>query len=141
MRAKNVGLLLFALLLLCPAHARAQQRLLTIDDIYDPVKKLNFAVPSKERVWLNDGEHYLEGVKRGDANALMKVNARTGEAAPFFDAARMEAALAKVQGVTAEEAKSLAHQDSYKLNRAQTAVLLKAANDLVYYELNADAAV
>ena len=141
MRPKNVGLLLFALLLLCPAAARAQQRLLTIEDIYDPVKKLNFAVPTTERTWLNDGEHYLEGVKRGDSNVLMRVNARTGEAAPFFDAARMEAALAKVQGVTAEEAKTLAHEESYKFNRAQTAVLLKAANDLVYYELNADAAV
>ena len=141
MRPKNVGLLLFALLLLCPAHARARQRLLTIEDIYDPVKKLNFAVPTTERVWTNDGGHYLEAVKRGGSNVLMRVNARTGEAAPFFDAAKMEAALAKIQGVTADEAKSLAQGESYKLNRSQTAVLLQAANDLVYYELNSDTAV
>ncbi|MET0645484.1 MAG: S9 family peptidase [Pyrinomonadaceae bacterium] len=137
MRPKNVGLLLFALLFLCPAAARAQQKLLTIEDIYDPAKKVSFSgVPAKERVWLNDGEHYLESMKWSGSTALMKVNARTGEAKPFLDAARMEAALAKIQGVSAEEAKSLARQDSYKLNGAQTAVLLNVAGDLVYYELN-----
>ena len=141
MRLQNVGLILFALLLLCPAAARAQQKLLTIEDIYDPVKKVSFSgAPAKERTWLNDGEHYLESMKRGDANVLMKVNARTGEAAPFFDAARMESALSKVQGVSAGDAKALAHQDSYRLNPAQTAVLLKHDNDLIYYELNADSA-
>lgn len=141
MRLKQLGLLLCALLLLCPAVARAQQKLLTIDDLYDPAKRVSFSgTPAKERTWLGDGEHYLESMKRGDANVLMKVNARTGAAAPFFDAARMEAALAKVQGVSAPEAKSLAREDSYKLNRAQTAVLLKVANDLVYYELNAETA-
>jgi dipeptidyl-peptidase-4 len=141
MRPKHVGLLLFTLLLLRPAAVGAQEKLLTIDDIYDPAKKVSFSgTPAKERVWLEGGEHYLESMKRGDSAALMKVNARTGEAAPFFDAARMEAALSKIQGVSAEEAKSLAHEDSYKLNRAQTAVLLNVANDLVYYELNSDAA-
>ena len=142
MRPKNVGLILCLLLLLCPAAARAQQKLLTVEDIYDPVKKVSFSgPPAAERTWLADGEHYLESVKRGDANVLMKVNARTGGATPFFDAARMTAALSKIQGVSAEDAKSLAQEESYKLNRAQTAVLLKAANDLVYYELNSDAAV
>jgi dipeptidyl-peptidase 4 len=137
MRLKNAGLLLFALLLLCPAAARAQQKLLTIEDIYDPAKKVSFSgVPAKERTWLNDGEHYLESMERNGLTSLMKVNARTGEAVPFFDAAKMESALAKIQGVSADEAKSLAHAGSYKFNRAQTAVLLNVAGDLVYYELN-----
>src|SRR5215204_1799841 len=119
MRLKNVGLLLCALLLLCPA-ARAQQKLLTIDDIYDPAKKVSFSgVPAATLEWLKDGEHYLHSRKAEGGDVLMRVNARTGQAAPFFDAAKMEAALAKVQGVSAEDAKSLAHQDSYKLNREQ----------------------
>jgi dipeptidyl-peptidase-4 len=139
MRPQNFGLLLCALLLLCPAPARAQQKLLTVEDIYDPVKKVSFSgTPPGALEWLKDGEHYLQS-RKGEG-VLMRVNARTGQAAPFFDAARMESALAKIQGVSAGDAKALAHQDSYKLNRAQTAVLLKAANDLVYYELNSDAA-
>ncbi|HEX8294183.1 MAG TPA: S9 family peptidase, partial [Pyrinomonadaceae bacterium] len=141
MRPKNVGLFLFALLLLCPAAARAQGRLLTVEDIYDPEKKVSFSgTPPAGLAWLKDGEHYLQSRKQGDADVLVRVNARTGAAAPFFDAARMEAALSKMQGVSAGEAKSLARQDSYKLNPAQTAVLLNVAGDLVYYELNSDAA-
>ncbi len=142
MRLKNVGLLLCALLLLGPQAAWAQQKLLTVEDIYDPAKKVNFsgaAVSGLE--WLKDGEHYLHSRKAEGGNALMRVNARTGAAEPFFDAARMEAALAKIQGVSAAEAKTLARQSSYKLNPAQTAALLNVSNDLVYYELNSDAAV
>jgi dipeptidyl-peptidase-4 len=121
--------------------ARAQDKLLTIDDIYDPAKKVSFsgtAVSGLE--WLKDGEHYLQSRKEGATNVLMRVNARTGEAAPFFDAARMEAALAKLPAVSKDDAHKLAHQSSYKLNAAQTAVLLNYNLDLVYYELNTDTA-
>jgi len=140
MRLTKLGLFLFALLLVCPA-ARAQQKLLTIEDIYDPVKKVNFSgAPVSGLEWLKDGEHYLQSRKEGGTNVLMRVDARTGEAAPFFDAARMESALTKVQGLTAEDAQRLAHRASYQLNPAQTAVLLNHKNDLIYYELNAEAA-
>jgi dipeptidyl-peptidase-4 len=141
MSLKNVGLLLFALLLLCPAAARAQQKLLTIDDIFDPSKKVSFSgTPTASPEWLKDGEHYLQSRQQGDADVLVRVNARTGEAAPFFDAARMEAALAKLPGVSREDAGKLARQSSYKLNPAQTAVLLNHKQGLIYYELNTDSA-
>ncbi|HWW77717.1 MAG TPA: DPP IV N-terminal domain-containing protein, partial [Pyrinomonadaceae bacterium] len=137
MRTKNLGILLLVLLALCPVAARAQGKMLTVEDIYDPAKKVNFSghAPA-ELVWLKDGESYLQS--RG--GVLSKVNARTGEAAPFFDAAKMEAALVKVRGLAAGDARGLAHQDSYKLNAAQTAVLLNAGGDLVYYELGSDTA-
>src|SRR5215204_5320906 len=109
MRLKNVGLLLCTLLLLCAAAARAQQKLLTIDDIYDPAKKVSFSGTTFSGLeWLKGGEHYLQSRKAEGGSILMRVNARTGEAAPFLDAARMEAALAKIQGVSAAEAKTLA---------------------------------
>ncbi|HEX8722547.1 MAG TPA: S9 family peptidase [Pyrinomonadaceae bacterium] len=141
MRPRNFGLLLFALLALAPAHARAQDKLLTIEDIFDPAKRVNFSGTSANVEWLADGTHYLQARRQNGATTLLRVDARTGEAAPFFDAARMEAALSKVQGVTAEQARRLARQGSYRLNPAQTAVLLNAGGDLVYYELNSDAAV
>src|SRR5688500_5868932 len=142
MRPKTFGLhVLLALLVLCPAAAVAQQKALTIEDIYDPVKRVNFSGSAPSGlVWRNDGEHYLQARREGGATTLLKVNARTGESSPFFDAARMEAALAKVSGVTAAEARRLARQGSYKMNPAQTAVLLNASNDLVYYELGAESA-
>jgi dipeptidyl-peptidase-4 len=127
--------------MLCNVAALAQQKTLTVEEIYHPDKKVNFSgTPPAEIEWLADGEHYLQGKKDGKLTTLLKVSARTGESAPLFDAAKMEAALAKIQGVTKEEAHELAHQDSYQLNASQRAVLLNAANDLVYYELGADEA-
>src|SRR5688500_8359563 len=142
MRPKTFGLhVLLALLVLCPAAAVAQQKALTIEDIYDPVKRVNFSGSAPSGlVWLNDGEHYLQARREGGAVTLLKVNARTGESAPFFDAARMEAALAKVPGVTAREARLLTRQGSYKMNPAQTAVVLNNLSDLIYYEWNSDTA-
>src|SRR5947209_1116243 len=141
MRQKTL-VIAFALIMLCPALAAAQGKLLTVEDIYDPVKKVNFGgAPPAELIWLGDSEHYLQGRSAGGATQLMKVDARTGEAVPFFDAAKMEAALAKVKGLSADDAKKLAHRASYKLNPAQNAVLINFGNDLFYYELNSDAAL
>ena len=130
----------FFLLSLSPV-ALAQDKLLTIDDIYDPIKKVNFSgSPPLELQWLKSGTHYLQSKQASDNGAaqLMKVDARTGEATPFYDAAKMEAALAKVSGVSAAEAKRLAYRGSNKMNEAETAVLLNHNRDLLYYELGGD---
>ncbi len=144
MRNRNTSLLALLLLLYCSSLVRAQEKLLTIDDIFDPAKRVNFnGTPAQGLQWLRDGDYYLQS--RTDpqtkTSQLLKVNARTGEAAPFFDAARMEAALLKIQGMTADEARELSHQSSYRLNPAQTAVLLNSNKDLIYYELGSESAV
>jgi dipeptidyl-peptidase-4 len=132
------------LLLCCVAVVRAQEKLLTIDDIFDPAKRVNFnGTPPTNLQWLKDGDYYLQGraIPQTRLFNLWKVNARTGEAVPFFDAAKMESALTKLQGMKAEDANKLAHQSFYQLNPAQTAVLLNHQNDLIYYELGSDKAV
>ncbi|MCA1621911.1 MAG: S9 family peptidase [Acidobacteria bacterium] len=53
---------------------------------------------------------------------------------------KMEAALRKLPAVGEANARRLARQGSYKMNPARTAVLLNFNRDLVYYELNSDAA-
>ena len=126
----------FVLIFLCSA-ALAQEKLLTIDDIFDPVKKVDFgSSPPPSLRWLKDGTHYLQN----RARQLMKVNAMTGEATPFFDAAKMESALTRA-GVSAEDAKRLAHRPSYLMNDARTAALINHAKDLFYYEFGSDKAV
>jgi dipeptidyl-peptidase-4 len=126
----------FVLIFLCSA-ALAQEKLLTIDDIFDPVKKVDFgSSPPPSLRWLKDGAHYFQS----RARQLMKVNAMTGEATPFFDAAKMESALARA-GVSAEDAKRLAHRPSYLMNDARTATLINHAKDLFYYEFGSDKAV
>ncbi|HEY0321837.1 MAG TPA: S9 family peptidase [Pyrinomonadaceae bacterium] len=144
MRNRKTSLLALLLLLCCSTVIRAQEKLLTIDDIFDPVKRVNFGgTPPGNLQWLKDGDYYLQSKTdpQTKTSQLLKVNARTGEAKPFFDAARMEAALMKLQGMKAEDARKLAHQSSYQLNPAQTGVLLNFQNDLLYYELGSDKAV
>jgi dipeptidyl-peptidase 4 len=122
----------------------AQEKLLTIDDIFDPDKKVEFSgTPITGLRWLKDGAHYLQSKMdpRTRTGQLLKVNALTGEATPFFDAAKMEAALAAVTGIKPEDAKLLSNRPSYHMNDRMTAALINHAADLFYYEFGADKAV
>jgi dipeptidyl-peptidase 4 len=122
---------------------KAQNKLLTIDDIFDPVKKVNFNGSTPTVRWLNDGKHYLitNEASRKDVPRLQKVDAATGEATAFFDAAKMQAAFAALPGVSAEDARQLANRGNYNLNPAETAVLIDWSNDLFYYEFGSDRAI
>ena len=120
----------------------AQNKLLTIDDIYDPAKRVNFSGTPANPRWLKDGVHYI--VTSKDRNAfprLLKVNAVTGKSEPFYDAVKMQAAFAALPGITHEDARRLANQTSYELNPAENGVLINFANDLFYYEFGSDRAL
>ena len=122
--------------------ARAQNKLLTVDDIFDPAKHVNFNGTLPTVRWLGDGKHYLltDPAKR-DTARIQKVDAATGEAVPFFDTAKMQAALQTLGGVTEQDAKKLATRGSYMMSNDETAVLLNWNNDLFYYQLGSDKAV
>ena len=122
---------------------RAQNKQLTIDDIFDPVKRVNFNGSTPTIRWLKDGNHYLltNEASRRDVPRLQKVNAATGEAVPFFDAAKMQAAFAALPGVSAQDARQLANRGNYNVNPAETAVLINWSNDLFYYEFGSDRAI
>ncbi len=111
---------------------KTQQKLLTIDDIFDPYKRVNFNGTTPTVRWLKDGKHYLltNEASRRDVPRLQKVNAATGEAVPFFDATKMQAAFAALPGITAENARQLANRGNYNLNPAETAVLINWCNAL-----------
>ena len=146
MRLKDLLTNLWCALLLAIVSAvplAAQQKLLTIDDIFDPVKKVNFNGTTPTVRWLKDGNHYLliNEASRRDVPRMQKVNAATGEAVPFFDAAKMQAAFAALPGITADNARQLANRGNYNLNPAQTAVLINWSNDLFYYEFGSDRAI
>ena len=66
---RNLYLLATILLVVSLSSAAlAQEKLLTLDDIYEPGKKIDFSGSSTTRLrWLKDGNHYLQ-VKR-DAEA------------------------------------------------------------------------
>jgi dipeptidyl-peptidase-4 len=131
------------LLLALYSLAFAQDKLLTLDDIFDPAKKVNFSGTTPNIRWLKGGTHYLLANDPSKPNVprLQKVNALTGEATAFHDAAKMEAAFAALAGLSAQDAKGLANRGSYDFNHNETAVLINFANDLFYYELGSDKAL
>lgn len=116
---------------------------LTIADLYDPVKKIDFAgnAPSGF-VWLDD-ERWLWPKKDKDTKATtwLVVDAKTGDAKPFFDASKARAALAKIPGVKEDAALALVQKDTGALDPKHSAVVLSVANDLWYYAFGKDAAV
>src|SRR3989440_4812317 len=135
-------ILIIVLLVLGSPRVFAQNKLLTIDDIFDPAKRVNFSGTPASPRWLKDGEHYI--VVSKDRNAfprLLKVNAITGKSEPFYDAAKMQAAFASLPGVGKEDAHRLANQTFYDLNPGETGALINFANDLFYYEFGSDRAV
>jgi dipeptidyl-peptidase-4 len=137
----------FALLLLLLVPARAQEKLLTIDEIYPAsfAQRVDFSGSPPNPRWLKDGEHYLLSGGRGRGGGggggqLQKVDARTGQTSAFHDAAKMEAALAAVPGMSAQDAHNLANRGNYQMNEAQTEILLNHAKDLFVYDLNTNKA-
>ncbi len=139
---RRSALLLFILTTLA-CHAIAQQKLLTIDDIFDPVKRINFNGNPPNLRWLKDGKHYLlaNEATRKDVPRLQKVDAMTGKAVAFFDTAKMQAAFNALGGVTTADAARLANRGSYDLSKDESAVLINWNNDLFYYELGSDKAL
>lgn len=142
MRKHFYQFVVLAMVLLSAGAAFGQDKLLTIDDIFDPVKRVNFSgTPSSPR-WLKDGAHYLVASKDRTAfPRLLKVNAVTGESTPFYDGAKMEAAFAALPGINKGTAHRLANQTGYDLNPQETGVLINYANDLFYYEFGSERAV
>ena len=141
---KNRKRILFAIILFLAAgpSARGQERLLTIDDIFDPAKRVNFSGNPANPRWLRDSAHYM--VVSKDRNAfprLLRVDAITGKSQPLYDAAKMEAAFASLPGINKDDAHRLANQTSYQLNPAETGVMINFANDLFYYEFGSERAI
>ena len=139
---RQIQIIIGLMFLVLVPLALAQDKLLTIDDIFDPSKKVDFGGSVPAIKWLKDGKYYLQTNDASkDLPRIQKVNAATGKAVPFFDSAKMQAAFAAVPGITAQDAKQLSGRGSYNLNPAETAVLINWANDLFFYELGSDRAI
>ena len=107
---RAAGLAVVALVATSTTVLHAQQKLLTLDDLYDPVKKVNFGEPSVPRggyTWLNDKEYLRVKDARtpqGPGFAIVRVDALTGTETPLFDQARLVAALSAVPGLSTDDA-------------------------------------
>jgi dipeptidyl-peptidase-4 len=137
MRRFHFFLLVFCCLALAPALVAAQDKMLTLEEIFgpEPAKRVNFNGSVPQVRWLKDGANYLQIRREG----LLKVNALTGESAPFVDTAKIAAAL-QGAGVPADDAKGLAGNPFLSLNPAQNGALFDHKGDLYYAPLDGGAA-
>ena len=123
------------LLLAVAPSGSAQQRALTIAELYDPGGRIDFSgrVPGG-LTWLDDS-HYVE---RHAGGPPMRVEATTGDRTPLLDLARLEEAIAALPGVEAAEAGRVARRAGHVFNRAFTALVLELAQDLYHYDIEAE---
>ena len=117
----------------------AQQRDLTLDEIFDPQHLVDFDGSLPQIVTWIDDERYLERDTRSPG-PLLTVTAATGTRAPLVDADAMEEALAGLPDLSRDDARRLSRVDTHRVNRSQTALVVEHDDDLYYYEFGTDEA-
>ncbi len=127
------GLVAAACLAAAGMPASAQQRELTVADIFDPARRVDFdGNPPRGLEWLDD-RHYLQPA--GHGGPPLKVEAGSGASEPLFDVAALETAIAGVPGISAAQAGRLARTGTHLLNGSRTALVFDFDNDLYHHEL------
>src|SRR5688500_19213229 len=101
---KQIKLVSLAILLFASA-AVAQDKLLTIDDIFslDPKVRVNFSGTPTRLTWARDGRSF----RQVGSGKLLRVDAVTGESRDFFDARKLQTQLER-EGIATAEAARLA---------------------------------
>lgn len=108
---------------------RAQERLLSIDDIFDPQKRVPFSGrPIAVRGWANDGKSYLQFVN----GSMVRVDAVSGQQSSLIDSARMADFLIRA-GFQSDAAKAIAGSPFQQFNSDESAILFSHESDLWVY--------
>src|SRR5687767_2528386 len=114
--------------------AQTPQRLLSVEAIYHPERRVDFSgAPVTDITWL-DAETYLTTRREGRGVQWTKVDAVSGRSSPLFDAGRMEAALSALPGVSREEATRLPRSSDLTFNSGHSSALLTISDDLYAYD-------
>ena len=127
---------LTALAILLPAMTSAQDRLLSLDDLFDAEKKVDFSggLPTGLQ-WLSGGRWLWPRLDPKAALAdLLVVEADSGKTAPLTDQTALEAALVKA-GVPAIEARRAARPRSPVLDAEARGLLVGAAGHLYRWDV------
>ena len=124
------------------APLSAQRKLLTIDDVYDPQKRIDVSVtPASDFVWVDETHYMWPRKAANDSVDWTLADAVSGTTTPLFDAAKMEAAVGKLPGVGADDARRVAHSRSLTFNDQQSAAMFTIGGDLYAYSFGNDRAV
>ena len=133
-------LCLVAAALSLTALAQAPPGTLTIGAIYDPSEHVDFSgAPATNLRWIDDSS-YLQTRRTGRTVEWLVVDAASGRTAPLFDPSRMEAALAAMPGITAEDASAGARAGGMVFNPSRTGTVVTINDDLYFYDFASNGA-
>jgi dipeptidyl-peptidase-4 len=126
-----------------PGRLAAQGRALTIDDLYDPDRRIDFSGKAPTGfVWISDTQYaWPKPSESGGTVEWLKVTAATGATEPLFDADKMRKAFDGLPGLRAEDVAALPNQRRLEMNAERTAALVSIGDDLYYYVFGGDRAV
>ncbi|HEV8592461.1 MAG TPA: DPP IV N-terminal domain-containing protein, partial [Pyrinomonadaceae bacterium] len=112
----------------------AQDKLLTIDDIFssDPKVRVNFNGVPSQFAWTADGKALRQIV----GGKLMRVDAISGDSRDYVDAKRLAAAL-ETGGIAPAEAARVAASPGLQFSPDEKSILISQQNDLWLYDVGA----
>jgi dipeptidyl-peptidase-4 len=114
-----------------PSLLPGQSRKLTLDDIYDPVKKKNFSgYQLTDPSWLKNGTHFLHFPP---GQVPVRVDAHSGEEEPLVEPAHLKAEFDRVLRSTGNGARDALSSAKYVLSPDEKGLLIISLNDLFYY--------
>ena len=123
---------LFIVIFVFSSLSQAQEKMLSIDDIYDPQKRVPFSGrPLAIRGWSKDGKAY----KVFQGGQMMRVDALSGQSSPVYDTKKFVSVLTQTQGFTLDEANQIGQSPFQQFNEAETAILINHNKDLWIYDL------
>ena len=124
--------------LLVSGSGLAQQRALTIDEIYDPEQQVDFGGRTPSGLtWLSD-TRYLQRERdpTSSATQLLSVDADTGTAEPLLDIEELEYALAVLPGMSDSVARRAIRAGEFVWDRDHISVVMQISNDLYYFAVH-----
>jgi dipeptidyl-peptidase 4 len=127
---KKLNLLLIAIIALS-STVFAQDKLLTLDEIFSPdtTKRVRFGGSPVAVQWAQDGKSFKQVIN----GRLLRVDAVTGRAVPYFDSATLALELQRAS-VKADEANALSNSPALQFNANESGVLINTSNDLWYFD-------
>ena len=124
--------LLFCIAISLSSFVFAQDKLLSLDDIFSPDagKRVRFGGTLPQMRWAADGKSFVQLV----GGKLMRVDAVSGGSSAYYDAAKLSLALVRV-GVRADEADGIANSPFVNFSADGKSILLNNSNDLWLYDI------
>ena len=136
MHTKRAVLCAIVVWLLAALPVPAQSKKLSIDDIFDPARRVNFSGTVPAITWLPDGTSFLHhNPPASTAQGLVRVDAASGATQPFLDVARMQKAIGQIAGVSAGDAATIASGRNFTFNETFSAIVAEIGDDLLVYDI------